>query len=1084
MVKLWLEVLFSNQENMMRAHTFWNSFIIGVGICAVLNLATAAAEPKLEFNRDIRPILSENCFYCHGQDANQRKADLRLDERAAAITESNGVAAIVPGSPEKSEIITRLLTNDADELMPPPESHRTVTPEQIEKLKRWITEGAEYERHWSFIPPKIHPLPAVSNSSWARQPLDHFVLKKLDDEKLTPSAEASTRDWLRRVSFDLTGLPPTAAQLDAFASAVAREGESAYEKAVDHLLASPAYGERMASDWLDAARYADTHGFNNDSTRTMWRWRDWVIEAFNQNLSYDQFITHQLAGDLLPNPTLEQKLATGFGRNHVINSEGGIIEEEYRVEYVADRVRTTSLAWLGLTMECARCHDHKYDPITTKNYYELFAFFNNVNEFGEDGRVANAVPMIPAPTREQLAQLAATQKNLDQIETALRKHEQIHPPGAIDRAIVKKEVSKAQERLSRVASVNSYPAENAVPVQDQLLFPKGAPTLTAGVIGQAWVSTGQHPVAEFPISKNGKPATKKPVSWSFFLQVAADNPADVALVSNQGYGGTRAGAGYRSGIELRLINGKLEYTIATHYPSYALRVITMEPLISPGGWHHIVVRQDGGEKAANTQIFIDGHEAELTVLNDGLSGKISDEPYWLGADRREGSAVKHFRGAFDEVRFYQRLLSAEEIADLAHHGLWSQALNAEHPSTLEKARLQEATTRTSDLAYADLSEKRERLWQEQLQLQRQFPTAMIMTEEATRQAYVLKRGAYDAHGEPVSAGVPEEIISPWPAGAPRNRLGLAQWFTQPNHPLTARVVVNRFWAQFFGTGLVKTQEDFGFQSEWPSHPELLDYLARNFIDQGWNVKGFLKKIALSSTYRQSSAASPPLLERDPENRLLARGPRLRLQAEFIRDQALAVSGLLTRQIGGPSVFPYQPADLYKGVVVGADYPGTTWVESTGPDLYRRSLYTFWKRTVPHPTMLTFDAPDREFCSVRRSRTNTPLQALALQNDPTFLEAARLLAEKVIKDVGSDPRRLCEQVMKLVLGRKMTSTEQQTLQQTYERFHREFSADEAAAKAFLTVGATPSDASLKTADLATAASLAGLILNLDETITKQ
>jgi hypothetical protein len=1027
------------------------------------------AEQTLEFNRDIRPILSENCFYCHGQDPKQRKGDLRLDDRQAAVD----ALAIVPGSPEKSEMIVRLEAKDPEEHMPPPDSHREVKPEQVEKLKRWIAEGAAYERHWSFNPPKQAPLPAVAEPKWTRQPWDAFVFEKLAHQQLRPAPEATPREWLRRVHFDLHGLPPSAEQVKAFTAAVAAEGEAAYEKKVDELLANTAYGERLAIDWLDAARYADTHGFNNDSARSMWRWRDWVIDAFNSNLPYNEFITQQLAGDLLPQPTVEQQLATGYCRNHVINSEGGIIEEEYRVEYVADRVRTMSLAWMGLTMECARCHDHKYDPITTKNYYELFAFFNNVSELGEDGRVANAAPLIPAPTREQQGALAKLQRAQIQLQQA----RQAEKPLPIDTQAVEAALREIAGRLPK--PFRAFDAENSTPIKGQLAFPKGNPAQVSGVVNQAWSSDGKFPLAEIPLADEMKPAAKKPTTLTFFIQPAADNPADVALLSTQGYGGSRAGASYRHGIELRLIDGRLEYTIASHYPSYALRVLTKDAVVKNGEWHAVTLLQDGGERAASTRIFVDGREQALTVLNDGLSGYFNTAAYWVGADQRKEESVVHFKGALDELAFYNRLLDAGEILDLTHAGLWKLALATD----ANAAPLQQAAQWLQNPVWAALYEKEQQVWQDQLKLERQFPTAMVMAENAPRQAHVLTRGAYDALGEPVSAGVPEQLLGAWPVGAPRNRLGLAQWLTQPSQPLTARVVVNRFWAQFFGTGIVKTLEDLGFQSEWPSHPELLDYLARDFMDHGWNVKALLKSFALSATYRQSSSVTSELQQRDPENRLLARGPRLRLPAELIRDQALAVSGLLTRQVGGPSVYPYQPTDLYKGIVVGADYPGTTWTQSMGADLYRRSLYTFWKRTVPHPNMLTFDAPDREFCAVRRSRTNTPLQALALQNDPTYLEAARVLAENVLQAAGPEPAQRCQQALTAVLGREASPVELKTLLHTYDELFAQFSKDEAAAQEFLKSGAKPANTAYKPAELATMASIAGLLLNLDETISK-
>jgi len=899
-------------------------------------LGAMAQDKRLDYGRDVRPILSENCFHCHGQDGKKRMAGLRLD---------------VPGN-AGAKVVQRITANNAALRMPPASSNRSLNEAQIATLKRWVEEGGQYSKHWAFTPPVR---PEAAN-------IDTLVRRRLAAEGLQPNAPASPGTWLRRVSLDLTGLPPSPAEQAAFLAAVKTNGEATYKSAVKGLLASPRYGERMAMDWLDVARYADTHGFNNDSARSMWRWRDWVIEAFNGNLPYDRFITEQLAGDLLPNPTLDQRIATGFGRNHVINSEGGIIEEEYRVEYVADRVRTLGMAWLGLTVECAKCHDHKYDPISQKDHYRFFAFFNNLPELGEDGRVANAVPMIPAPTAAERARMAE-----------------------LDKAILAAAAKTKPRELPalEVAPGTPITADQAVPI-----------------------------------------SRRQPMTFSLRLQPAAANQ-DVALLTTIDYTRNMAATTYGKGIELRRIGDQIEFRFADRLEAYSVRVAAS----GAGRAQHVAMVYEGAANSPDTmrtqaawvRFFIDGREVPTQVLNDGLA---------IGDAKSDKPAQTKFKiGPLREPQFWARALTPAEIRSLA--GL-----------------------KAADVDLETLREQR-------LALTRNAPTVMVMQERegAARPTHVLLRGQYNMPGEVVQPGVPEDLLGGWPEGAPRNRLGLAQWLTKPDHPLTARVVVNRFWQQLFGQGLVKTSDNFGLQGESPSHPELLDWLAREFIDSGWNTKALLEKMVLSATYRQDSSGTKESYTRDPENRLLARGPRFRLPAEVIRDQSLLLAGLLKNHVGGPSVFPYQTKDLYKGIVVAADYPGTKWVESTGDGLHRRSLYTFWKRTVPHPTMTVFDAPDREFCIVRRSTTNTPLQALTLLNDPIYVEASRKLAERAAREGGATPESRLAYAFRLATGRSADDSETRTLVDTFEKLR----------------GTGPETEAYAT--------VANLILNLDEVITK-
>ena len=1029
----------------------------------MLSFGLAAAAPRLDYGRDIRPILSENCFHCHGQDSQKRMANLRLDTFAGATASHGSAVALVPGQPDSSALYQRITSDQKARRMPPASSNRSLTPAQIATLKRWIEEGGAYSQHWAFVPPVR---PAVPKTS---EPIKFLVSQRLATDGLKLSPPAAPIAWLRRVSLDLTGLPPTLTELDSFTAHVKRQPEAAYRAAVDRLLASPRYGERMAMDWLDVARYADTHGFNNDSARSMWRWRDWVIAGFNQNLRYDRFITEQLAGDLLPHPTLDSRIATGFGRNHVINSEGGIIDEEYRVEYVADRVRTLGMAWLGITLECARCHDHKYDPITQRDHYRFYAFFNNVPEVGEDGRVANAAPLMPAPTVAQQAQLR-------QLEAAIAKF--THQAEA--------RYKSYRGPQLKATALQPIPSGAALELNCDTA---GEFTLADGISGQGCQGSDAKPLAAaVPLSK------RTALTFSTWLRPEASD-ADAPLLSAIDYSRNPASVGYASGIEFRLAGGELEFRSGQRFPSYSIRVRSEGAHLTAGQWRHVALIYEGaaGKKAMRAEanwvrIFVDGRELPIRILNDGCSlpDEKTDKPsptrFRVGWDNYPKGG--RYNGRFDELAIYTRALSDAELTNLFTSRALPYANRQAPASPTEAAWLRDAFLRQHDTKFAAADRELTAARTEWLAVRREVPTVMVMEELAPpRETHLLKRGAYDLPGEIVQPAVPEQLLGAWPPGAPKNRLGLAQWLTKPDHPLTARVVVNRFWQQLFGQGLVKTSENFGVQGDSPSHPELLDWLAREFIDSGWDVKALVKRIVLSAVYRQDSAASPELVARDPENRLLARGPRFRLPAEIIRDQALQISGLLTEQLGGPSVYPYQPAGLYKGIVVAADYPGTVYTESQGPDLYRRSLYTFWKRTVPHPTMTVFDAPDREFCIVRRSNTNTPLQALTLLNDPIFVEAARKLAERAILQGGVTPEGRLAYAFRLATGRAPDAQETAILLQTLAKMRNVYEADEKAARDLLSVGASPKNPAIPVRELAAYTAVTNLILNLDEAITK-
>ena len=1035
-----------------------------------------------EFDRDIRPILAENCYPCHGPDQNKRKAKLRLDRQQDACgVLPNGEYAIYPGDLTRSKLVERISSKSSDEVMPPVKTGKKLTEEQISWLTRWVAEGAKWQKHWSFVAPQRPVLPVVKNKRWPRSPIDKFILAKLEQEGLTPTREAEMPVLLRRLSFDLTGLPATPEQLRSWT-----HRPDPYDTAVEELLASPHFGERMAVDWMDIARYADTHGFNNDVMRSMWRWRDWVIEAFNRNLPYDRFITEQLAGDLLPKPTLEQLIATGFNRNHGINSEGGIIDEEYRVEYVVDRVRTTSIAWLGLTMECARCHDHKFDPITQKDFYRFFAFFNNVDETGEDGRFANAAPILPAPTRLQQQEMAKCQARMSSSETTMQNLLTGHVSSQTDF-----EPGAEKEPAALTVTTNSI-----LSLQLQGWNPElGTATNMAGgkpfkVRGGLAVTNG--PLGEPALVFDGKSDLRTEAlhdvevtnGWIVSLWLRRESPHEGLVLSTANFGLPPSAELYGAGLQVRLADsGAVDVRLAHRWPGYSIELRTREKM-PVGEWCNLVLSFDGSTAAKGLHVVVNGEEWFRDVIHDDLTAKVSfSGPAVIGGS--DESDTDRFIGQIAGMTWVAGSNRLEQVvsrsASLALRFAMDTPSSERTAAQIERLRRAWLERHQPEFASAarDWRQARATL----LKLEEDAPSTMVMRElPQSRPAFVLFRGQYDAPRDAVEPDVPEFLL-PFPKSAPRNRLGLAQWLTDPANPLTARAVVNRFWQALFGTGIVKTSENFGYQGEVPSHPQLLDWLAVDFVESGWNVKRLVRLMVSSATYRQDSRSTPELNERDPENRLLAHGPRQRLTGEMLRDQALQLSGLLHDEIGGPPVFPYQPTNLYKGIVVAADYPGTTYTESIGDGLYRRSLYTFWKRTVPHPSLITFDVPDREVCVARRAKTDTPLQALATMNDTFQVEAARKLAERMLLEGGRSPAERLNFAFQLATARKAKLEERQALYSLLERRLDAYRKDPAAAKAFLGVGASKPDSKLDPTELAAYANLASLILNLDETITR-
>jgi hypothetical protein len=1020
----------------------------------------------VEFNRDIRPILSDNCFQCHGPDQAQRKADLRLDIEEGALALRDGKHALVAGSFQKSELYRRVTAESDDKRMPPPASGKKLTARQIGLLKAWIEQGAKWQKHWAFIPPRLPNPPAVNDSDWMRNPIDAFVLARLEQEGLAPSPEAQRVTLLRRVTLDLTGLPPTPAEIDGF---LADRSPDAYEKAVDRLLGSPRFGERMASRWLDAARYADTSGYQSDGERFMWRWRDWVIEAYNRNLPFDQFTIEQLAGDLLPQPTLDQRIATGFNRNHRGNGEGGIIPEEYAVEYVADRVETTATVWLGLTVMCTRCHDHKFDPLRQKEFYQLFAFFNNVPERGKAIKFGNSPPLIQAPTPAQQQQLRALEKRLDEAEKDWQK--------------TQLELSAARRQWERLLPaeppiswaparglIAHFPLDGSLndghdggrPIQVRdgtAKFAAGKHGLAAEFDGKRFLDAGD--IADFGFYD------KFSVACWFQL----DGEPGGTIISRMA--DQERGEGYSVHVQ----KGRVQVDLVKRWLDDAIRVES-EARLEPGKWYHLVVTYDGTRAAGGVRMYLDGEPAKLKVLLDDINQSFqTKEPVRIGAGN---GPEQRFHGRIAELRMHQSVLTSGESAMLALGDTIQQiALVPEQKRSAAQAIKLEAyfLAKAAPPAIREAHCQLLALRRQREEMIEGFPTTMVMEEmPQPRETHVLLRGQYDRPGDKVAPDVPS-CLPALPAQGKRDRLALARWLIDPVNPLTARVAVNRAWQMYFGTGLVKTAEDFGAQGQWPSHPELLDWLAVEFVRTGWDMKALQRTIVTSAAYRQSSKVTPKLLQRDPENRLLARGPRIRLSAEMIRDQALAASGLLVERLGGPSVKPYQPDGLWK------DLAGENYVQDHGDKLYRRSLYTFWKRTVAPPSMATFDAPLRETCIVRETRTNTPLQALNLLNDVCFVESARVLAQRVMVEKKTPEERIAL-AFRLVAARQPRPDERTILLDGLRQHLATYRDKPQAALKLVRTGEYPIDERLEAGELAAYTAMASLILNLDETITKE
>ena len=1066
---------------------------------ALFAAGSVPAAPAVDFSREILPLLSDACYKCHGPDEPARKAKLRLDTKEGLYRTRNDTTVVKPGAPTDSDLVIRILSTDEEEVMPPRDAVRQLKPTEIALLQRWVTEGAPYGTHWAFTPvaavtPPNSQLSAL-NSQLASNPIDAFVASALAREKLTPAPEADPARLIRRVTLDLTGLPPTPAEVTAFESASIANPQSAFANLIDRLLASPRYGERMATDWLDIARFADTHGYQMDRPRAMWAYRDWVIKAFNENLPFDQFATWQLAGDLLPNPTKEQRLATAFNRLHNQNEEGGIVEEEYRVAYVADRVNTFGTAFVGLTFECCRCHDHKYDPISQKDYYAMFAFFQNIDEAGQISYKGFAdsmpVPTLLLTTDEQDRQLATLRTQAAAAEQALATA-RTDARAAFTAWLAQK--SPAPTTLAGL--VATFPLDAVTDVEIPATKDKPAatvaevanttaPTLPGKPIESPhFAPTARGPAAEFD-GENGfifPGIAHFKRTDAFTLGLWIQTPATIAARSVVlHHTKAPADAGSR-GYEILLEDGHVSFGLHYLWPGASLKITTQQKL-TPGEWVHLTATYDGSSRASGAHLYINGQPAAIDVIRDGLFKDITyvgtPPDLTLGFRFRDNG----FKGGrARDLTVFDRALTPLESAQLAGRTdlatAWSLPLARLSPAQRDAlfayftAEIH-APTRAAAVALQTAREA-------QNTLITPLPEAMVMAElPAPKPAFILQRGAYDSPGEPVTANTPH-ALPPLPQDAPHNRLGLARWLTAPENPLFARVTVNRLWQQMFGAGLVETSDNFGLQGALPTHPELLDWLAHDFATHGWDVKRTLRQIALSATYRQSSHATPELLARDPQNQLLARGPARRLTAEMLRDQALAASGLLVEKLGGPSVLPYQPPGLWEEIAMGKP----KYVQGTGDDLHRRSLYTFWKRTVPPPTMVMFDAAERNACTVRRQSTSTPLQALALLNDVQVVEASRLIGQRMLKEGDATLAAQLAWTFRLVTGRPASARELTILDELYTEQHAHFTADPAATAAFNQFGSAPTDPALPAPDLAASATVAQALLNFDETVMRR
>lgn len=1069
---------------MLNLIKFLRSYLAYAGLLLSIGSASQAGE-QLQYNRDVRPILAAKCFACHGPDSASRKAELRLDRRQAAIE----AGAILPNDPESSELVARIRSSDAETQMPPPESKKVLTEEEKQTLTAWIEQGAEYQPHWSLIPPQRAPLPKTRRTDWAHNEIDHFVLAKLEALGLDPAPEADRRTLARRLALDITGLPPTPEMVEAF---VADSSSDAYEKYCDMLLSSLRWGEHQARYWLDAARYADSHGIHFDNYREMWSYRDWVIQAFNRNLRFDQFTIEQLAGDLLPEATLDQQVASGFNRCHITTNEGGAIDEEYLVLYARDRTETVARVWLGLTANCAVCHDHKFDPISQKDFYSLSAFFNNITQAAMDGNIANTPPVVIVPNDqdrmrwEEIGPLLKAAEAESQSRQANAKSEfeewlKTATPKMIADA-------DPQDNLLLQANLREWSRMPEGEIIDrEIPVVLGGESRSISLATSAKLETEnpneaslQPEGSAFEIADVGDFEADRPFAFSFWIKLPANDSAGalVARMDNE--------QDFR-GWDIWYQQRQIGTHIVSRWPDNAIKVIAREKV--PGDkWTHITVVYDGSRKANGVSIYYDGKKQDNLPENDTLAADASIRtavPFRVG-QRHSSNPSSGIR--IRDLRIYSKVLSEGDIATIAGSDRFQNLLKrpALERGSEEVEALYAWWLATLDGSFRDLTARKERLQAEQAEIQKRGTVAYVMREKETMPvAHVLYRGEYNLRRDEVRPAT-FDVLPDFPDYLPRNRLGLAEWLLLPEQPLTARVVVNRFWQQVFGTGLVKTSEDFGVMGELPSHPELLDWLAVEFRERGWDMKDLYRMLVTSATYRQSAVASAEKLEKDPANRFLSRGPRFRMDAEMVRDIALSVSGLLREKIGGPSVKPYQPEGVWEAVAM-MESNTRYYRQDSGDNLYRRSLYTFWKRAAPPASMDIFNAPSREVCTVRRERTNTPLQALVTLNDPQFVEAARHLAGRILREIpGAGENAVDQRINQLamfLLSRPFQAEEQAVVKRSLEQLLAYYAGHPEQAEQLLQVGESRFANVESSVTTAAWTMLANQLLNLDEVLNK-
>lgn len=1075
---------------MTRCDQLLKSALIFCGALTLLsgNL-TRAADEKLQFNRDVRPILADNCFACHGPDSAARKADLRLDLRDAAIERN----AIHPGNLSKSELVKRIETNDPETAMPPPATKKVLTAQQKDVLKKWVAQGAEYEPHWSFIPPKRPAVPPIKDQAWVRNPLDAFVLARLESLGLRPAAEADRRTLARRLSLDLVGLPPAPEAVEKF---VSDPSPHAYENYVDSLLDSPHWGEHRGRYWLDAARYGDSHGIHFDNFREVWSYRDNVIASFNRNIPFDEFTVEQLAGDLLPNKTMDQLIASGFNRCNITTSEGGAIDEEYLVLYNRDRTETMAQVWMGLTAGCAVCHSHKFDPISQTEFYEMAAFFNNTTQRAMDGNAKDTPPIIVVPQLAERARYAEL-------------------PGEIAAAKAQVEARRQEARPIYEEWLKSATVEEmiaAIPQSELILHAplnegegKSTKVTISGETREVVLAdsaTWIDGVSTKAIQLQGGAAVI-PESGDFERDQAFTCAAWVKLLPNDTTGALAArmdipAKDYR-GWDFWVQSRRVGTHIIHRWPDDALKVVA-QPQVKADQWTHVALTYDGSGKAAGLKIYYNGKQQPTNVEVDKLENSIRTEvPFRIG-ERTGGSPLSG--GSIQDLRLYQRALSAAEVESIAEVTKFVGiiAKQPEQRTDVELNELYPWWLGTHDKLFQDRSAVVAGLEGEQNAIKSRGTIAHVMNEKSDEaMAYVLFRGEYDKRRDQVRPNTPA-ALPPFPGASPRNRLGLAQWLLDPAHPLTTRVTVNRFWQEVFGAGIVRTSGDFGVVGELPSNQELLDWLAIEFREGSphlrwpteaagathpWDIKRFFRLIVTSSTYRQSAAVTPEKLEKDPQNRFISRGPRFRMDAEMVRDYALAASGLLAKKIGGPSVKPYQPDGVWEAVaMIGSNT--REYRRDKGEDLYRRSMYTFWKRSAPPASMEIFNAPNRETCTVRRERTNTPLQALVTLNDVQFIEAARNLAQLALKNQSpeaADETGPLNLIALRLLARPFKPHELPIVRKSLEELKAYYQANPADAEKLIAEGESKADPSIPAVTLAAWTMLANEIMNLDEVLNK-